>query len=239
MKQRLDKLIASNGMLSRREVHALVQKGRVTVNGSVVRAKDCKCDPDTDTITVDGTRLDYCEKVYIMMNKPKGVLSASTDKNRRTVVDLAQEAMGRRGLFAVGRLDKDTTGLLLLTDDGDFAHRIISPKSHVDKLYRATLDGAVTDAMIEAFARGITLADGTACLPARLVRSADSACVAEITVQEGKYHQIKRMFGVVGLGVVELHRLRIGALTLDATLQSGMCRKMTAQEIDAAQRISR
>lgn len=235
MNQRLDKIIASSGTMSRREVHDLIQKGRVTVNGAVVRKKDHKCDPEIDVITVNGERLDYYKNVYIMMHKPRGVLSASRDKSRRTVVNLAEEQIGRRGLFPVGRLDKDTTGLLLITDDGDFAHRVISPKSHVDKLYFAELDGAVTDEMIAAFAQGVTLADGTPCLPAKLVRRADNDHLAEVTVCEGKYHQIKRMFGVVGLGVVNLHRQRIGALTLDPGLKEGQCRLMTAAEIAAAE----
>lgn len=235
MNQRIDKLIASSGMLSRKEVHELIRRGKVSVNGTVIRQKDHKCDPEKDAITVCGKPLDYRKNVYIMMHKPKGVLSASTDKNRRTVVDIAEEQTGRRGLFPVGRLDKDTTGLLILTDDGDFAHRIISPKSHVDKVYVAELDGEITEAVIEGFRTGVVLADGTKCLPAKLCRVDGTSCVAQVTVQEGKYHQIKRMFGVFDLGVDALHRKQIGGLVLDADLAQGECRLMEEAEIRLAE----
>lgn len=235
MVERIDKIIASSGDYSRRDAHTLIRRGKVAVNGVVVRKNDFKCDAERDEVTLDGRTLSYMKNVYIMMNKPQGVLSASNDRSRKTVVDLAEEQLGRKGLFPVGRLDKDTTGLLLITDDGDFAHRIISPKSRLDKVYIATLDGRVTNDMIEKFAEGITLSDGYECMPARLEICSEDSFTARVTVREGKYHQIKRMFGVCGLGVNALHRQSIGILELDKNLQPGECRLLDEKEILAAQ----
>lgn len=229
--QRLDKLIASQTDLSRSQASALVRAGRVFVDGKRARSADQKADPDRAEIVVDGKLLRYEKYVYYMLNKPAGVLSASRDPDRPTVVDLVEASCGRKGLFPVGRLDRDTTGLLLVTDDGDFAHRVISPRSEIEKTYRVGLDGRVTAEIIRRFAEGIILADGTPCLPAtlRLLEEGD-APLAEVTVQEGKYHQIKRMFGVVGLGVTTLQRIRIGELLLDKSLAEGACRPLSVAE---------
>ncbi|MCI8359997.1 MAG: rRNA pseudouridine synthase [Clostridiales bacterium] len=229
--QRLDKILASQTDLSRSQAAALIRTGRVLVDGKRARSADQKADPDRAEIVIDGQPLRYEKYVYYMLNKPAGVLSASRDPDRPTVVDLVEAGGGRKGLFPVGRLDRDTTGLLLLTDDGDFAHRVISPKSGIEKIYHARLDGRVTPDMIQRFAEGVTLADGTPCLPAglRLLEEGD-APLAEVAVQEGKYHQIKRMFGVVGLGVTALQRIRIGGLVLDKGLVEGACRPLTQAE---------
>ena len=163
------------------------------------------------------------------MNKPAGILSASNDKRAKTVVDIVPEHLKREGLFPVGRLDKDTTGFLIVTNDGDFGHKIISPKSNIEKVYLAELDGDVTDEMIAAFEKGVVLADGTQCMSAKLEKAGD--CTALITIREGKYHQVKRMFGTVGLGVNKLHRKSIGGLSLPEGLEPGCCMELSFDDL--------
>ncbi len=229
-KQRLDKFISNQLILSRSVVRTGIHKGRATVNGDVVRDIAFSIDAQNDVVIYNGERVGYKEYVYILMNKPAGILSASNDKSRKTVVDLVPENLKRQGLFPVGRLDKDTTGLLLITDDGVFAHNCISPKKTIPKSYIAELDGDVTDDMIETFKDGVTLADGTVCRPALLEKICHNT--ARIIITEGKYHQIKRMFGVVGLGVNGLHREAIGGLALPATLSVGECIEMTKETLE-------
>lgn len=229
-KQRLDKFISNQLLLSRSIVRSGVLKGKATVNGTVVRNVGEIIDADSDAITYEGNLVGYKEYVYILMNKPKGILSAATDKSRQTVVDLVPKNLRRSGLFPVGRLDKDTTGLLLITDDGIFAHNCISPKKAISKSYIVTLDGDITDDMIKAFKAGVILADGTRCKPAILEYVAKN--IARIIITEGKYHQIKRMFGTVGLGVNALHRESIGGLLLPNTLQEGECVEMTKEQLE-------
>ena len=224
---RIDKYLSVALSQSRTDVKKLIKSGVITVNGETVKKADAKV-LDTDTVCLIGKPLEYKKYVYLVLNKPKGVLSASTDKKAKTVIDLVDEKYRHYDLFPVGRLDKDTTGLLLITNDGDFAHKIISPKSGTDKLYYARLDGAVTEEHIESFKKGVTLADGTHCLPARLEAAGENS--AYITVQEGKYHQIKRMFGTVGLGVNELERLSIGKFSLPDDLERGESRELTREE---------
>lgn len=229
-KQRLDKFISNQLIISRSIVRKGIFKGLATVNGNVVRDIAFAIDTEKDLIIYDGQQIGYKEFVYILMNKPKGVLSAATDKSRQTVVDLVPEHVKRQDLFPVGRLDKDTTGLLLITDDGVFAHNCISPKKAISKSYIATLDGDINDQMIKTFEKGVVLADGTLCKSAVLERVGKN--VARIIITEGKYHQIKRMFGTVGLGVNELHRESIGGLALPKDLPSGECIEMTKQELE-------
>ena len=226
--ERLDKFISTQTSYSRKDIKALAKKGQITVNGAVVKACDIKVDPITDVISVCAQMIAYKKYVYYMMNKPAGVLSATEDGRQKTVLDLVSPQMKRLGLFPVGRLDKDTCGLLLLTDDGDFAHRVISPKSEVEKLYYAKVDGEPDSKDAEAFAKGIVLADGTQCLPARLQLLGGDECL--VTVMEGKYHQVKRMLASRGKPVLELKRLSIGQLRLDEALAPGEYREMT--EID-------
>ena len=190
-----------------------------------------KFDPSA-RICVDGARLDCTQTRYLMLYKPAGVLSATEDPRQRTVLDLLPEHLRRQGLFPVGRLDRDTTGLLLLTNDGAFAHRVISPKSHVPKRYRAVLDGSLGEADVRAFEEGIVLPDGTRCLPA--VLELPEANVGLVTVYEGKYHQVKRMFAAVCKTVLALHRERIGSLALDGALRPGEFRELSSEEIAAA-----
>lgn len=227
--QRLDKFISENSMLSRSEIRLLARRGKITVNGAVERAFDTKINPEKDEISANGEQIRKTGFVYIVMNKPKGVISASNDKNAETVVDLVPVKFSHLELFPVGRLDKDTTGLLIITNDGEFAHRVISPKNDVPKCYEAELDGEIAVSLIDEFAKGVTLADGTACRPATLEIVGER--IARLTITEGKYHQVKRMFGVYGLGVNRLHRLSIGELFLPDGLAEGESVVLSASEI--------
>ena len=229
-KQRLDKFISNQLILSRSVVRTGIQRGLALVNGSVVRDTAFGIDAQNDRIIYNGAEISYKEYVYILMNKPMGVLSASNDKSRKTVVDLVPQEIKRQDLFPVGRLDKDTTGLLIITDDGVFAHNCISPKKAIEKGYIATLDGNIDNEMIEKFKSGVLLADGTRCKPAKLEYISDN--VARIIITEGKYHQIKRMFGTVGLGVNALHRESIGGLHLPDNLTEGECIEMTKPQLE-------
>lgn len=227
---RLDKILVSQNIGSRKEVQKLIRQKSVTVNGEVVTKPDLKVDAENSTITVCGNKLDFKKYVYIMMHKPQGVVSASRDKKAETVLDLLPDEMRRSNLFPAGRLDKDTEGLLLITDDGDFAHKILSPKSKVYKRYYAELDGEVTKEVAEAFAKGIVFADGTECLPAKLEIAGNSSAYVEIC--EGKFHQVKKMFLTCGLNVEYLKRLSIGSLELDGNLPIGSSKYLEKTDID-------
>lgn len=229
--ERLDKIIASQGKYSRSEVKKLVKAGLVRVNGAVAKASDIKCDVSTDEITVDGVSLNYKKHIYIMLNKPRGVISATEDPTQKTVIDLVPPELKRAGLFPAGRLDGDTTGFVLITDDGDFAHRILSPKNHIMKTYHATLKRALTDEDIAAFKQGLTLGDGTKCLEAQVRMLPCKQCTAEVIICEGKYHQVKRMFASLGNKVLELKRVKMGELPLDEELAEGECRELTDSEV--------
>ena len=226
--ERLDKLLAGSGLVSRREAKQLVRQGRVTVNGAPPPSAEFKCDPGKDVICLDGQCVNCTRFRYLMLNKPAGVLSATRDNSQRTVLDLLPAPLRTPDLFPVGRLDKDTTGLLLLTNDGGWAHRILAPRSHVPKRYRAEVDGELDAADVAAFESGIRLADGTLCRPALLKR--EGPCTAVVTLYEGRYHQVKRMFAARGRTVTRLHRLSIGPLALDGTLTPGAFRELTAEE---------
>ncbi len=229
--QRLDKIISSQLNISRSVARTDIRVGKVFVDGQLVRDPSFQVDAEKSFIKHCGQAVGYKKYIYILMNKPQGVLSASDDKSRKTVVDLVPENLRRQKLFPVGRLDKDTTGLLIITDDGDFAHRVISPKKNVWKTYVATLDGEVTETICKAFAEGIVLADGKECRPAMLTPLSDNR--AEIKISEGKYHQIKRMFGTVGLGVNALERTALGGLLLPKELSYGECRELSNDELFA------
>ncbi len=230
-KQRLDKIIASQGAYSRSEVKELAKKGRITVNGRAVADSAFKADPETDEITVNGMAFGYSEHVYIMLNKPQGVVSASRSPGEKTVVELVPPELKRNGLFPAGRLDKDTTGFVLITDDGDFAHEILSPKKHIEKTYIAVLDRPIPEAEQERFKSGVTLADGYECLPAKIKSLSEDGKTVEIKLKEGKYHQIKRMAAACGSHVNELKRIAMGNLMLDETLLPGECKLLNAEEI--------
>ena len=212
---RLDKYLAETAQCTRSEAKALLSKGRVQVNGAVCKKGDTQL-KESDTVAVDGKALNYQQFVYLMLNKPEGVVSASTDKRDTTVVDLVGDAYPRRQLFPAGRLDKTSTGFVLLTDDGTFAHDILAPKRHVSKTYTVVLDTPLTEQMRTGFAAGVTLADG---------------CTVRVVLKQGVYHQIKRMFGVYGAGVNGLHRDAIGGLALDPALAPGQWRELSAEEV--------
>ena len=226
---RLDKFVADAAQLTRSAARSLIAKGRVTVNGQVCKKADCAL-REGDSVCADGKPLACEEYVYIMLNKPAGVVSASTDGRDKTVVDLVGGAFPRRQLFPAGRLDKTSTGFVLLTDDGAFAHDILAPKRHVPKTYRVVLDTPVTPAMVKAFAAGVTLADGQTMQPARLIPDEADPFAATVVLRQGVYHQIKRMFGVLDAGVNQLHRTAIGGLALDEGLAPGAWRLITPEE---------
>ena len=227
---RLDKYLAETAQCTRSEAKTMLAKGRVQVNGAVCKKGDTQL-KDNDTVTVDGAPLRYQKFVYLMLNKPEGVVSASTDKRDTTVVDLVGDAYPRRELFPAGRLDKTSTGFVLLTDDGTFAHDILAPKRHVAKTYTVTLDTPLTDEMKAGFAAGVTLADGTALSPAEVAALTADGLTVRVVLKQGVYHQIKRMFGVYGAGVNALHRDAIGGLALDEGLAPGQWRELSAEEV--------
>lgn len=230
---RLDKYLTEMGVGSRSDVKNRIRKGQVARNGEIIKNPETKIIPGQDKITYNGREIGYVEFEYYMLNKPQGVLSATTDKKAKTVLDLIDEKT-RKDLFPVGRLDKDTEGLLLITNDGMLAHNLLSPKKHVDKVYYAVVDGRVTKRHIEQFRQGITLADHTPVLPA-VLEILKSGEVSEVllTIHEGKFHQVKRMFEAVECQVTYLKRLRMGALVLDENLAAGEYRKLTGDEINA------
>ena len=228
--ERLDKLLAATGRWSRREVKGLVKAGRVLVDGVPAAAPEQKLDPDRSRVLVDGEEAVFREFTYVMLNKPAGVLSATEDARQETVLDLLPPELRRRGLFPVGRLDKDSEGLLLLTNDGDLAHRLLSPKSHVDKVYYIRTDAPLTEEDRAAFAGGVLLADGTECLPAGLELLGDGR-EALVTLHEGKFHQIKRMIASRGAAVCRLKRLSMGTLVLDEGLRPGGFRLLNEEEV--------
>ncbi len=226
---RLDKFLSNENYGSRKAVGALIRRGAVTVNGQAVRSADLAVDPVHDEIRVLGAAVVYHEHVYLMLHKPAGVLSASRDARQRTVLDLVPAELSRRGLFPAGRLDRDTTGLLLLTDDGDFAHRMLAPKNRVPKRYRAVLDRPAEEADRARFAAGIA-EGGELFAPAVLEADGDDPLAAYVTLTEGKYHEVKRMFHACGKEVVALERLSIGALELDKGLKPGEIKRLTVEE---------
>jgi len=236
---RLDKLLAHAGHGTRSEIKRAVRLGRVEVNGVPVKDPGMAVDPDADRISWDGVPVRYREYVYFMLNKPPGVISATEDRRERTVTDLLKDADRARDPFPVGRLDKDTEGLLLLTNDGRLAHELLSPRKAVDKVYEAVVAGAVGEADVRAFAAGVTLDDGYRTLPAGLVvrevRDAENGPLSQVTVtiREGKFHQVKRMFEAVGKRVLRLRRIAMGPLRLDPALRPGEYRELTEEEMQA------
>ena len=232
--ERLDKLLASTGRWSRGEVKRLVREGRVLTDGRIAASAEEKYDPEAVALAVDGEAVRLRRNVYIMLPKPAGVLSATEDGRGRTVLDLLPPEYKKRGLFPVGRLDKDTEGLLLLTDDGQLAHDLLSPKKHVDKVYLARVTGKLDVSDRAAFAAGVTLGDGLRCLPAGLtILSAGAESEALVTIREGKFHQIKRMLAARGKPVAYLKRLSMGALTLDEALAPGAWRELSEAELES------
>ena len=232
---RLDKFLVACAVGSRTEVKNFLKAGRVTVNGKKEKSAKLQINEDTDEIYFDGQKLDYEEFVYYMMNKPQGVISATEDPKHKTVLDLLDDYARAKEVFPVGRLDIDTHGLLLLTNDGKLAHALLSPKRHVDKTYLARINGVMTDADVETFAQGVPLKDFT-CQPAKLElvsidREKDQSLV-RVTIAEGKFHQVKRMVAYCGKEVADLQRLTMGTLTLDEELKRGEWRRLSKEELE-------
>lgn len=226
--QRIDKVLAATGRYSRREAAALAKRGAIAVDGVCCKDASRKIDPEQQVLTVEGERIGYEPFVYLMLYKPCGVLSATEDREQKTVLDLLPERYRAMGVFPVGRLDKDTSGLLLLTNDGPLGHRLTSPKHGVEKIYLAETDGTPDEAAVQAFAQGLVLRDGTKCRPARLDILSERQ--VRVTVQEGKYHQVRRMLAACGTPVLTLKRLQEGKIALDEQLQPGQWRPLTEQE---------
>ena len=227
---RLDKYLAESAQCTRSEAKVMLSRGRVQVNGTVCKKGDTQL-KENDTVAVDGKALNYRKFVYIMLNKPEGVVSASVDPRDTTVVDLVGDAYPRRELFPAGRLDKTSTGFVLLTDDGGFAHDILAPRRHVSKTYTVAIDTPLTEEMRKGFAQGVTLADGTVLSPAEVTPLSEDGLTVRAVLRQGVYHQIKRMFGVYNAGVNALHRDAIGGLALDAALVPGQWRELSDKEV--------
>ncbi|WP_291571641.1 pseudouridine synthase [Clostridium sp. UBA4548] len=232
--ERLDKILANLGYGSRKEVKALCRKGEVVVDGTPVKDSAEKVDPVNSTIEVKGEKINYRKFIYLMMNKPSGVVSATFDNYDETVIDLLDPEYQVFEPFPIGRLDKDTVGLLLITNDGELNHKLIAPKNHVDKVYYAEINKPIDESDIVKFANGITLDDGYLCMPAKLevINSNEDGSEVHVTIQEGKFHQVKRMFEAVDKSVVYLRRISFGPLKLDETVEEGNFRELTEEEIE-------
>ena len=230
---RLDKYLCETGFGTRSQVKDLLKKGQVMVNGEVVKKPELKINETTDQILCQGEKASYQKNIYLMLHKPAGVVSATEDNREKTVLDLVRPEDRKNGLFPVGRLDKDTEGLLLLTDDGELAHRLLSPKKHVDKTYYAKIDGQVTEEHVKQFREGLDIGDEKKTLPAVLtILLSGPVSEIEVTIHEGRFHQIKRMFEAVGCKVTYLKRLSMGSLVLDETLLPEEYRPLTEAELE-------
>lgn len=227
--ERIDKIIGNQTEYSRKDIKKLVLQKRVRVNGEIVLKSDIKINADVDVISIDGKDINVAENVYLILNKPAGYISATEDKSQKTVLDLIAEKYSHRELFPAGRLDKDTTGMMIITDDGQFAHNILAPKKHISKTYEVEIDIPVTKEMKVGFEKGINLNDGV-CKTAYLEKIGEKKAIVILT--EGRYHQIKRMFGCFGAKVTKLHRTAMGFLKLPEDLKEGMSRELTKEEIE-------
>lgn len=231
---RIDKMLANLGFGSRKEVKKLLKDGAVKVNDRIIKDAKEHVDPEKDTVTLQGEVVEYKEFIYLMMNKPPGVISATEDNHDQTVIDLLEMEDAVYSPFPVGRLDKDTEGLLLITNDGQLSHRLLSPKKHVPKTYFAVIDQEVTEEDVEAFRQGVVLDDGYETKPGELkILKSGLRSDIELTITEGKFHQVKRMFEAVGKKVVYLKRLSMGPLELDESLELGEYRELTDEEIQS------
>ena len=227
--ERIDKIIGNQTEYSRKDVKKLVLQKRVKVNGELVLKSDIKINPETDVISIDGKNINVTENVYLILNKPQGYISATEDRTQKTVLDLVDEKYSHRELFPAGRLDKDTTGMMIITDDGQFAHNILAPKKHISKTYEVEIDIPVTEEMKIGFENGVNLNDGV-CKTAKLEITGENTAIVVLT--EGRYHQIKRMFGCFGAKVTKLHRIAMGFLELPKDLKEGKSRELSKQELE-------
>lgn len=227
---RLDKFISNQKNISRSEIKLLLKKGAVSLNGKTVSSPDIKILPEKDEICLLGERVLYKEHLYLMLNKPSGVVSSTREGRSKTVLDLVPPELFREGLFPAGRLDKDTVGFVLLTDDGALVHRILSPKSHVPKVYYCRLEKPYSASYESSFKNGVVLEDGALCLPAKISKGEEENS-AYVVLHEGMFHQVKRMLEAVGNKVIYLKRIKIGGLSLDPFLPEGECRELSTEEI--------
>lgn len=230
---RLDKFLSECGLCTRSESKVIIKKGMVTINGKKADKGDIKIDAENDEIIFKGEKISYSQFEYYMLNKPAGVVSATEDKNDKTVIELVPKPHGK-DIFPVGRLDKDTEGLIIITNDGELSHNLLSPKKHVDKTYFVrTKGGQVTEKDREAFEKGVDIGEKSLTLPAKLkIIKSSEISESELTIREGKFHQVKRMFKAVGKEVIYLKRISMGGLKLDESLEKGECRKLTEEEIE-------
>ena len=231
-KMRLDKLLSECGVASRKEIRQLIRSGRVSVDGAAAASPEMKLDPYKALVCLDGTKIEYAKYHYYMMNKPAGVLSATDDGRQKTVLDLVTPEMRKIGLFPVGRLDKDTEGLLLITNDGDLAHKLLAPGKHVDKVYFVRLAKPLEEDKVQLLENGVDIGEKALTLPAKIEICQEDRMACRITIREGKFHQIKRMFLAADNEVVFLKRLSMGTLELDETLVPGQYRVLTEEEIE-------
>ena len=227
--ERIDKIIGNQTEYSRKDIKKLVLQKRVRVNGNLIFKSDIKINPETDIISIDGKDINVTENVYLILNKPQGYISATEDKSQKTVLDLIDKKYSHRELFPAGRLDKDTTGMMIITDDGQFAHNILAPKKHISKTYEVEIDIPVTEEMKIGFEEGVNLNDGV-CKTAKLEITGENTAVVVLT--EGRYHQIKRMFGCFGAKVTKLHRTAMGFLKLPEDLDEGTSRELSKEELE-------
>ena len=227
--ERIDKIIGSQTEYSRKDIKKLILCKRVKLNGELVLKSDIKIDPDKDIIELDGKKLNITSNVYLILNKPAGYISATEDRSQKTVLDLIDTKYSHREMFPAGRLDKDTTGMMIITDDGQFAHNILAPKKHISKTYEVEIDLLVTEEMRQGFEKGINLNDGV-CKTAELRITGENTAIVVLT--EGRYHQIKRMFGCFGAKVIKLHRIAMGELNLPTDLKEGESRELSKEELE-------
>lgn len=231
--ERIDKIIGNQTEYSRKDIKKLILQKRVKVNGELILKSDIKISPKIDIVSIDGKEINVKENVYLILNKPAGYISATEDRRQKTVLDLIDEKYSHRELFPAGRLDKDTTGMMIITDDGQFAHDILSPKKHISKTYEVEIDIPVTEEMQRGFEKGINLNDGV-CKTAKLEKIDEKKAIVVLT--EGRYHQIKRMFGCFGAKVTKLHRTAMGFLNLPEDLKEGKSRELSKEELELLKR---
>lgn len=234
--KRLDKFISEQKGISRSDAKTLIRKGAVTVNGVTAKTADAKIDTEADTVSLNGENIVYRKHIYLMLNKPAGYVCATEDNVSKTVMELVPDEFRRDGLFPAGRLDKDTEGFVFITDDGQFAHRILSPKRHVPKVYYCELEKDCGDDYAEKLANGVVLASGEECMPASIEIN-EKKNTAYLTISEGKFHQVKRMFEALGNRIIYLKRVKIGGLFLDETLALGACREIMHKELAEMERV--
>ncbi|WP_291634886.1 pseudouridine synthase [Clostridium sp.] len=237
--ERIDKILSNLGHGTRKEVKGILKKGKVEVDGILAKDSAMKVDPDKVVIKVSGEEINYRKYIYLIMNKPAGVVSATVDKHDETVIDLIDQEYLAFKPFPIGRLDKDTVGLILITNDGELNHKLIAPKNHVDKVYYAEINKAITTEDVDIFKKGVVIDDGYKCMPAVLevLKANENGSEVMVTIQEGKFHQVKRMFESVDKKVVFLRRISFGPLKLDENLGEGQCRELSGKEIDLLKQV--